>query len=259
MDPITMFSPWHRDRRQQFFNRVFGHAMKSYSKVRSAALRQRNSRRKILIVDDHPMTRSGMAQLIEQQNDLVVVGEAGDADQALAAVRSRQPDLVLVDLSLPGRHGLELIKDIRTLHPKVLVLVVTMHDESIHAQRSLRAGARGFLMKTEGAEKLLLAIRQVLSGKIYVSDKESAKAIDVYSGKRRRGDDTPTSVLTDREFEVFQFIGQGLTTREMGSRLNLSPKTVETHRLHIRGKLGLNTGPELIQYAVRWTGAQELI
>jgi DNA-binding NarL/FixJ family response regulator len=177
----------------------------------------------------------------------------------MAIIRLKKPHLILLDLSLPGKHGLELIKDIRLLHPGVLVLVVSMHDEAIHAQRALRAGAHGYVMKTEGGNQLLLAIRQVLAGKVYVSDAVSANAIAVYSGKQRRADDTPTSVLTDREFEVFQFIGQGLTTREMGKRLHLSPKTVETHRLHIRAKLGLSSGPELIQYAVRWSGAQELI
>lgn len=218
-----------------------------------------NAARRILIVDDHPLTRRGIAQVIELQKDLAVCGEARDADQAMLAIRSKKPDLVLVDLSLPGKHGLELIKDIRSLHPAVLILVVSMHDESILASHALRAGARGFLMKTEGGEKLIQAIRQVLDGKIYVSDVVSSKAIDVFSGKIRRAEDPPTSLLTDREFEVFQFIGQGLTTREMGSRLRLSPKTVETHRLHIREKLGLRSGPELIQYAVRWAGAQELI
>jgi DNA-binding NarL/FixJ family response regulator len=200
-----------------------------------------------------------MVQLINLQKDLIVCGEAGDADQAMAAIRSKKPDLILVDLSLPGKHGLELIKDVVSLHPSVLALVVSMHDESIHAPHTLRAGARGFLMKTEGGEKLLLAIRQVMDGKIYVSEALSAKAIDAFSGKHRRADDLPSSLLTDREFEVFQFVGQGLTTREMGVRLRLSPKTVETHRLHIREKLGLRSGPELIQYAVRWSGAQELI
>jgi DNA-binding NarL/FixJ family response regulator len=200
-----------------------------------------------------------MAQLIEMQKDLAVCGEAGDADQAMASIPTKKPDLILVDLSLPGKHGLELIKDVHSLHPTVLMLVVTMHDEVIHAAHALRAGARGFLMKTEGGEKLLLAIRQVLEGKTYVSDALSAKAIDIFSGKRRRAEDPPTSLLTDREFEVFQFVAQGLTTREMSTRLHLSVKTIETHRLHIRGKLGLRSGPDLIQYAVRWAGAQELI
>ena len=232
---------------------------KPWPTQRAGADRKRTegeSRRRVLIVDDHPLTRRGMAQLIDLQKDLVVCGEAADADQAMAAVRIRKPHLVLVDLSLPGKHGLELIKDLRTLHPAVLILVVTMYDEELHAAHALRAGARGFLMKTQGGDRLLLAIRQVLDGRIYVSEALSAKALDVFSGKRRRTEDPPTSVLTDREFEIFQFIGQGLTTRELSVRLRLSPKTVETHRLHIREKLRLQSGPALIQYAVRWVGAQ---
>lgn len=217
------------------------------------------SRRRILIVDDHPLTRQGMAQIIGLQKDLLVCGQAGDADQAMLAMRSRRPDLVTVDLSLPGKHGLELIKDLRSLYPTVRILVVSMHDEELHAAHALRAGAHGFLMKVEGGEKLVLAIRQILQGKTYVSDAVSAKAIDVFSGKRRRAEDPPTSVLTDREFEIFQFIGQGLTTRELSARLRLSPKTIETHRLHIREKLRLNSGPALIQYAVRWTSVQSLL
>ena len=216
-------------------------------------------KRKILIVDDHPLTRRGMAELIGQQVDLSICGEAGDADQALAAVAALKPHLVLADVALPGKPGLELIKDVKSLHPDVLILVVSMHDESLYAERALRAGARGYLMKNEGGEKLIAAIRQVLAGKVYVSETMSAKILDVFSGRRHRGDDTTMGGLTDREFEVFQFIGQGLTTREIGERLRMSGKTVETHRLHIREKLGLKTGPELIKHAVRWAGAQEMI
>jgi DNA-binding NarL/FixJ family response regulator len=214
---------------------------------------------KILIVDDHPLTRRGMAQLLGQQRDLVVCGEAGDADQALAAVKSLRPHLVLADVTLPGKHGLELIKDISALYPSVLVLVVSMHDESLYAERALRAGARGYLMKNEGGEKLVEAVRQVLAGKVYVSQSLSEQILDVFSGRHRRARQATLSSLTDREFEVFQLIGQGLTTHEIGRHLRMSGKTVETHRLHIREKLGLKTGPELIKHAVRWAGAQDLI
>jgi DNA-binding NarL/FixJ family response regulator len=200
-----------------------------------------------------------MAELIGQQADLVICGEAGDADHALGAVVSLKPELILVDVALPGKPGLELIKDIKTLHPEILILVVSMYDEDIYAERALRAGARGYLMKNEGGEKLIAAIRQVLSGKTYVSESLSAKILDGFSGRRHRGDDTTIGALTDCEFEVFQFIGQGLTTREIGERLRMSGKTVETHRLHIREKLRLKTGPELIRHAVRWAGAQDMI
>jgi len=200
-----------------------------------------------------------MAQLIGQHEDLTICGEAGDAAQALSAVKSLQPHLVLADVTLPGKHGLELIKDLKVLHPGVLVLVVSMHDESLYAERALRAGARGYLMKNEGGDKLIEAVRHVLAGKVYVSPSMSAKILNSFSGRNRRTRQTDLGSLTDREFEVFQFIGQGMTTSEIGGQLHMSGKTVETHRLHIREKLGLKTGPELMRYAVRWAGAQELL
>lgn len=205
------------------------------------------------------MTRHGVARLLEQQPDLTVCGEAEDAPRALEAVKRLKPRLVLADLTLPGGEGLEFIKDLRALHPEVTVLVVSMHDEALYAERALRAGARGYIMKNEGGEKLVEAIRQVLRGKTYLSEPMSEKAAEMLSGRRRRADDTTLGKLTDREFEVFRSIGQGLTTRQIGERLRLSPKTVETHRLHVREKLGLKTGPALIQYAIRWAGTQELI
>lgn len=219
----------------------------------------RRTRHRVLLVDDHPLTRRGMAQLISQQNDLLVCGEAGDAAQALEVIGSCKPDLVIVDVSLPGKPGLELIKDLKALHPEVLILVVSMHDETLYAERALHAGARGYLMKNEGGENLLQAIRQVLSGKIYVSPALSARILDVFSGRRHRADETSVGSLTDREFEVFQALGEGLATREIGQRLHMSGKTVETHRLHIREKLGLKTGPELARYAVRWASSRDLI
>jgi DNA-binding NarL/FixJ family response regulator len=200
-----------------------------------------------------------MSQLIGQQTDLVVCGEAGDAKQALAGLKTVRPDLVLLDVTLPDKHGLELIKDITLLHPGVLILVVSMHDESLYAERALRAGARGYLMKNEGGEKLLKAIRAVLLGEVYVSPMMSSKLLNILSGPRARSAGSTVSALTDREFEVFQLIGQGWTTHEIGAHLRISHKTVETHRMHIRQKLALKTGPELIKYAVRWAGAQQLI
>jgi len=199
-----------------------------------------------------------MAQLICKQPELFVCGEAGNAEQALESIRMLRPELVLVDVTLPGKPGLEFIKDLATLFPEVLVLVVSMHDESLYAERALRAGARGYLMKSAGGEELIKAIRQVFTGQVYVSPNLSARLLDSLSGSRRR----PLGVLnmlSDREFEVFQLIGEGLTTNEIGSRLHISGKTVETHRLHIRDKLGLRTPPELTKYAVRWAGTQELI
>jgi DNA-binding NarL/FixJ family response regulator len=216
------------------------------------------TKRKILLVDDHPLTRHGMAQLIGQQPDLEVCGEAGNAEQALESVRALKPDLVLVDVTLPGKPGLELIKDITALHAQVLVLVVSMHDETLYAERALRAGARGYLMKSAGGEELVKAIRHVLAGQVYVSQGLSARILDSMSGAGTRAAGV-LSVLSDREFEVFQLLGEGLTTQEIGSRLHISGKTVESHRLHIRDKLGLKTPPQLTKYAVRWAGTQQLL
>lgn len=215
-------------------------------------------RRRILLVDDHPLTRHGMAQLIGQQRDMVVCGEAGNAEQALDGVRLLHPHLVVVDVTLPGKPGLELIKDIASLYSDVLVLVVSMHDESLYAERAIRAGARGYLMKSAGGEILVKAIRQVLSGGVYASPELSAKLLDSLSGGARKSPGMLAS-LSDREFEVFQLVGEGLTTQEIGSRLKISGKTVETHRLHIREKLALTTPQQLTKYAVRWAGAQELL
>ena len=214
--------------------------------------------RSILVVDDHPLTRHGIAQLIGQHSDLRVCGEAGSAEQALESVRALHPELVLVDVTLPGRPGLELIKDIAVLYSDVLVLVVSMHDESLYAERALKAGARGYLMKSAGGDELIKAIRQVLAGQVYVSRDMSAKILDGLSGSRSSRPPVVSS-LSDREFEVFQLVGEGLTTREIGLRLHISGKTVETHRLHVREKLGLKTPPELTKYAVRWAGANELL
>ena len=216
-------------------------------------------RSRVLVVDDHPMTRYGIVRLIAQEPDLVVCGEAENASRALAAVSALKPQVVLADLTMPGGEGLEFIKDVRSLHPEVAVLVVSMHDEALYAERALRAGARGYIMKNEGGAKLVEAIRQVLQGKTYVSENMSGKVLEIFSGRRRRADDTTIGKLTDREFEVFRLLGQGMTTREIGQQLRLGTKTVETHRLHVREKLGLKSGPALIKYAVRWAGTQELM
>jgi DNA-binding NarL/FixJ family response regulator len=209
-------------------------------------------RRKLLIVDDHPMMREGLAQLIRHEPDLVVCGEAGTANEALQLVARLKPNLALVDISLPDKSGLDLIKDLQNLHSGLPVLVISMHDESLHAERVLRAGARGYIMKQEGGEKIMEAIRQVLAGRIYVSPKMSARILEVFSGQRPRAGHSPIEQLTDREFEVFRLIGQGIGTREIARRLSLSVKTVEVHRAKIKSKLGLKSATELVRHAVRW-------
>jgi DNA-binding NarL/FixJ family response regulator len=218
-----------------------------------------DARHKILLLDDHPMTRYGMARLIEQEPDLVVSGEAENAHGALDAVKTQKPELVLVDLTMPGGEGIEFIKDLRALHPEVAVLVVSMHDEQVYAQRALRAGSRGYIMKSEGGEQLVKAIRQVLQGKIYLSENMAGKVLEVFSGQRQGGETSTLDKLSDREFEVFGLLGQGLTTREISQRLRLGTKTVDTHRLHLRQKLGFKTGAALIKYAIQWAGTQQMI
>jgi DNA-binding NarL/FixJ family response regulator len=215
------------------------------------------NRKRILIVDDHPMMRQGLAQLINQESDLGVCCEADTAAKALALAASRQLDLVLADLSLPDRNGLELIKDLQVYHPALPVLVVSMHYESLYSERVFRAGGRGYIMKQEGGKMLMQAIRQVLAGRIYVSEKMSAKILEIFSGRRAQAASSLEESLSDREFEVFQLIGQGKGTREIANYLHLSVKTIEVHRLNIRQKLKLKTGSELVRYAIRWADAQE--
>jgi DNA-binding NarL/FixJ family response regulator len=218
--------------------------------------KQKTSVKRILIVDDHPMMRTGLAQLIDNESDLKVSAGADTAGQAIDLVAKQNFDLALVDISLPDKNGLELIKDIRALRHELPVLVVSMHDEMIYAERVLRAGGRGYIMKQEGGEKLLAAIRQVLSGQVYVSQQMSARILEVFSGRQPENFGSPVRKFSDREFEVFQLIGQGIGTREIAEQLHLSVKTVEVHRANIKEKLGLKTATELVRYAVRWADAQ---
>jgi DNA-binding NarL/FixJ family response regulator len=220
------------------------------------AAKNKSSAKRLLIVDDHPMMRNGLAQLIDNEGDLKVGAEADTAGQALNAIAKQKFDLALVDISLPDKNGLELIKDIRTLKPELPILVVSMHDEMIYAERVLRAGARGYIMKQEGGQKFLAAIRQVLAGKVFVSEKMSARILENFSGNQPENSGSPVKRLSDREFEVFQLIGQGIGTREIAGRLHLSIKTVEVHRANIKEKLSLTTATELVRFAVRWLDAQ---
>ncbi len=216
-------------------------------------------RRRILLVDDHPFMRAGLAQLIDRQPDLVVCGEAGNPAEALQLLPKLEPDLVLSDLTMPGRGGLEFIKDMLAAAPRLSVLVVSMHDEIVYAERVLRAGARGYVMKEAGGDKLLAAIRQVLDGGVYVSARINARILDALSGTKPRGSTSPIQKLTDREFEVFQLIGHGKSTREIAAQLHLSSKTIDVHRSHIKEKLGLKDVTSLVRHAVRWveTGGRQ--
>ena len=220
--------------------------------------RPKTAKKTVLIVDDHPMMRQGLSQLINNEPDLQASGEAEGAQQALEFMRNSVPNLVMVDISLPDKHGLELIKDIQVLHPGIPVLVVSMHDESLYAERVLRAGGRGYIMKQEGGKKMVEAIRTVLSGQIYVSEKMSAKILEIFSGRRSEANRSPIEKLTDRECEVFQLVGQGKGTRHIAEALHLSVKTVEVHKLHIKEKLGLADAPSLVRHAVRWVETQKV-
>lgn len=211
----------------------------------------------VLIVDDHPFIRMGLAEALAGEPGLSVCGAVASAEEALAHMEKLGPDVVVTDLNLPGKSGLELIKDLAVIHPHLPIVVLSMHDEEIYAERCLRAGARAYVMKSEGPEKLAIAIRQVLAGGIHVSAATSARVLKAFSGRREKETESPLGQLTDREFDVFRWIGRGLSTREIAARLHISAKTIETHRMHIKAKLGLATAAELISYASRWTAAGE--
>ena len=221
--------------------------------------KNKNSDRRILIVDDHPMMRNGLAQLINNELGLKVSAEADTAGQAIDLAAKHKFDLALLDISLPDKSGLELIKDLRALQPELPILVVSMHDEMIYAERVLRAGGRGYIMKQAGGEKFLGAIRQVLAGQIFVSDKMSARILEIFSGRQSKASSSPVQKLSDREFEVFQLIGQGIGTRDLAAQLHLSVKTVEVHRANIKKKLNLKTAPDLVRQAVRWFDSQNQV
>jgi len=211
---------------------------------------------RVVVVDDHPIMRQGLCALIAAEPDLSVCGEAESAESAMEVVPREKPDLVIADITLPGRNGIELIKDLHSVVPEIPVLVPSMHDEAIYAERVLRVGGRGYVMKQEGGLKLMEAIRKVLSGQVYVSESTSARILESMAGGGRREEVSSVSSLTDRELEVFEMFGKGLGTREIAQKLHLSVKTVEVHRSNIKRKLGLDTANALVRYAVRWVESE---
>jgi len=219
--------------------------------------KQATAPKKILIVDDHPMLREGLRGMLKGEPDLRICAEAESAHQAMELLKTLAPDLVLLDITLPGKSGLELIKDIKVMYPLLPMLVLSMHDESLYAERVLRAGAGGYITKQQRPEALISAMRQVLAGRTYVSDQISEKILKRMSG-RPVMTTSPLEVLTDREFEIFQLIGEGDTTAQIAKNLHLSPKTVAVHYANIRRKLKLATYPDLIRYAVRLEEARNL-
>lgn len=211
------------------------------------------TKRKVLIVDDHPILRKGLTLLINQEPDLFVCAEAENAQKALESLDDVVPDMAIVDISLPGIDGIELIKELRLRHKEMPVLVVSMHDEALYAERSLRAGARGYIMKQEALEKVLVAIRKVLEGEIFVSERITTKMLEKFvsvEGVSQAA--SPIDLLSNRELTVFRLIGQGHKTRQIAERLHLSIKTVESYRAHIKEKLKLGDGTDLLKYAIQW-------
>jgi len=212
----------------------------------------KKAKAKILVVDDHPIVRQGIVQMISHETDLEVCAEAEAASDALKAIAATSPDAAIVDLSLKGSSGLELLKDIRVRYPKLPVLVLSVYDESMYAERALRAGARGYMMKEEAAEKVLTAIRRILGGQIYLSENMASRLLHVLVDGRAETGSSPAERLSDRELEVFQLIGRGFGNSDIARQLHLSPKTVETYRGHIKEKLNLTSSTELLQHAIRW-------
>src|SRR3984893_12330068 len=211
------------------------------------------SRKKmVFVVDDHPIVRQGLTLLINQETDLAVCGEAEEMHSALVAFLAARPDILIVDISLNGPDGLELLKNIRIKSPRLPVLILSMHDESIYAERALRAGANGYIMKQEATEKVLVALGRILSGEIYVSEKIANSMLQHYVRGANPSEASSVSELTDRELEVFRLIGEGHGTRQIAEALHLSIKTVESYQAHIKEKLSLRSARELVQHAVEW-------
>lgn len=212
--------------------------------------------RKVLIVDDHPIIGQALTSLLEDQEDLTVCGQDPDAGEALNDIENLKPDMVVVDISLRASSGIELIKEIKARWPDLPILVMTMHDESVYAERSLRAGARGFLLKSGPPQNILTAIRRILDGGIYLSDSIASQMVGKLVGVRSKEEAFPLDRLSDRELEIFEHIGRGMSVREIARKLHLSPKTVETHREHIKTKLGQDSAAALLRYAIQWEHGQ---
>jgi DNA-binding NarL/FixJ family response regulator len=214
--------------------------------------------KRIVIVDDHPLFRKGLEQLIHSDQKFAICGEAGNAAEAMDVIRRLHPDLAIVDLSLPGANGIELIKNIRAEFPKLTILVLSMHDESLYAVRALRAGAQGYVMKHEAMANVIQAIQEVLSGRPYLSPAMAAQVITKFAHGQVEGEPDPTERLSDRELEVLELIGKGTEVRQIARLLHLSPKTVETHRAHIKEKLQLKNSREVARFALQWVSARSV-
>jgi DNA-binding NarL/FixJ family response regulator len=220
--------------------------------VKSDSTKADKKRSRILIVDDHPLVCQGLGQMIEDEPGLELSGLANEASEAMRLIEQTNPHLVVVDISLKDSNGLELIKQIKARHPEVKMLVSSMHDESLYAERALRAGAMGYINKQEAPDKVIQGFRQVLSGQVYLSARMADRILHRVVEGEEELNRSPIDTLSDRELEVFELIGKGMTTRQIAKRLHLSPKTIETHREHIKFKLNLKNINELVRHAVKW-------
>ena len=226
--------------------------------VASKAQSQTATKKRIMVVDDHPIVRQGLALMINRESDLVVCGEAEDAMGAMHVLASSHPDILIVDISLNGPDGIDLLKNIRVSHPTLPVLILSMHDEMVYAERALRAGANGYIMKQEATENVLVAVRRILTGEIYVSTRIANQMLRHYitgSGTLRN---SSIADLSDRELEVFRLIGEGHGTRQIAEELHLSVKTVESYQAHIKDKLSLRSARELMQRAIQWNMSEKM-
>ncbi|MBI4682544.1 MAG: response regulator transcription factor [Nitrospirae bacterium] len=208
---------------------------------------------KIFIVDDHPIVREGLTKLINQQRDLKVCGEAGDAKSALQAIENCQPDIAIVDISLGQSSGLQLLRDLLNKNAKLSILVLSMHDELVYAERCLSAGAKGYIMKEEPPKKVIAALKTILNGEIYISDNLATILVKKFVNKKPKDQSSPIESLSNRELEVFQLIGEGFKTRNVAEKLNLSVNTVESHIEHIKKKMNFNSSRDLFLHAVKWS------
>jgi DNA-binding NarL/FixJ family response regulator len=208
---------------------------------------------RVLLVDDHPIVRQGLALLIDREADLSVCGEAEGAHSAFHAIETLRPDIVVLDISLSGPDGLDVLKEIRMKTGSLPVLILSMHDESIYAERAMRAGANGYIMKQEATEKVLVAIRRILQGEVYLSERLTSMMLQQFVRGTTPVKSSPLLALTDRELEVFRLIGEGHGTRQIADELHLSVKTIESYQAHIKEKLALRNARELVQHAIEWT------
>ncbi|MDX2185860.1 MAG: response regulator transcription factor [Opitutaceae bacterium] len=216
-------------------------------------------RHRIVLVDDHPVTREGVRVLIDQEPDLIVCGQADSGPVAFQLIQKLKPDLAVVDITLKSTSGIELMKNLKTVLPELPVLIMSMHDEGLYAERALRAGAKGYIMKHEASDRILTAIRRVLSGELYLSDKMKEKML--HSLVRSKKDEVVFTIdtLSDREMEVFQLIGNGFGTRQIADKLNLSVKTIDSYREHLKLKLRLEKGSDLVRHAIQWVRSEGVV